>query len=281
VEDDPQARLALARRFYTETPNRRKHNWGTSLLGFMDWELRRGVLNPIDGTPPGSPWWRAVNGRLLLDAQEAFLLHEEGHDRSANPGVNAWLGFLDDQTSVNWYRAHNTSICLGYVASSQLARHESGHEQKLTNLILARALFTQAVVDGQPWSFGLLTPVLARSFDPEGKMVGVVVRDSRLYPMSYPLSEADCHRLDRRPHHPGELLPSIVDQLFIRSRLERLFEYIAGDLGLPDVEQLQWNGSACYPWALHLHGNERDGMRLSDRPGVVVRMLSHLVNLGR
>jgi hypothetical protein len=37
----------------------------------MGWQLRRGLLNALDGEMPGSPWWRAVNERLLRDTAEA------------------------------------------------------------------------------------------------------------------------------------------------------------------------------------------------------------------
>lgn len=37
----------------------------------MQWEVRRGVLNPPTAAAPGSPWWRALNDRLLHDGCEA------------------------------------------------------------------------------------------------------------------------------------------------------------------------------------------------------------------
>ena len=43
-------------------------------MSFMHWQLRRGVLAPLHASRPGSPWWRAVNERLLRDGCEVFAL---------------------------------------------------------------------------------------------------------------------------------------------------------------------------------------------------------------
>src|SRR5580704_7992207 len=72
VEDDPSARLALAARFYDDRPARDSiRGYRRAELAFMRWQVRRGVLAPLQGSRPGSRWWRAVNGGLLQDAWEA------------------------------------------------------------------------------------------------------------------------------------------------------------------------------------------------------------------
>jgi hypothetical protein len=43
-------------------------------MSFMHWQLRRGVLQPPFSDRPGSPWWRAVNERILRDGCEAVGL---------------------------------------------------------------------------------------------------------------------------------------------------------------------------------------------------------------
>jgi len=93
VRDDPDARLALLRSLYagpsgdgtTHLPYRR------AAIAFVRWQLRRGLLGPPDGPRPGSPWWRAVNERLLRDGWEALALWDgydpAGATASAFPSV--------------------------------------------------------------------------------------------------------------------------------------------------------------------------------------------------
>jgi hypothetical protein len=54
-------------------------------LSFMRWQARRGLLNPLDASPPGSVWWRAVNERLLRDGCETVALLGGLRRRSAPP----------------------------------------------------------------------------------------------------------------------------------------------------------------------------------------------------
>ena len=79
VRDDPAGRLALMRSLYAPEPGRPELHlpYRRAALGFMGWQLRRGLLNAPDGDAPGSPWWRAVNERLL-----------QGHGGGARP--RAW-----------------------------------------------------------------------------------------------------------------------------------------------------------------------------------------------
>ena len=76
VRDDPAARLALmARVFHGPTGSAPRHlPFRRAALSFMRWQARRGVLNPLDASPPGSVWWRAVNERLLRDGCETVAL---------------------------------------------------------------------------------------------------------------------------------------------------------------------------------------------------------------
>ena len=76
VRDDPAARLALmARVFHGPTGRAPRHlPFRRAALSFMRWQARRGVLDPLDASPPGSVWWRAVNERLLRDGCETIAL---------------------------------------------------------------------------------------------------------------------------------------------------------------------------------------------------------------
>jgi hypothetical protein len=54
----------------------------------------RGVLAPPTADPPGSPWWRAVNDRLLRDKVEADLLVAGGRGTARARSVELWMAFL-------------------------------------------------------------------------------------------------------------------------------------------------------------------------------------------
>ncbi|MFJ5220399.1 hypothetical protein ACIP98_37650 [Streptomyces sp. NPDC088354] len=73
VRDDPAGRYAPAREFYQVASGPRRR-YGHAELSFMRWSLARVVLAPETAERPGSPWWRAVNERLLRDKTEAHLL---------------------------------------------------------------------------------------------------------------------------------------------------------------------------------------------------------------
>ena len=76
VRDDPAARLALMARVFRGPTGRAPRHlpYRRAALSFMRWQARRGVLNPLDASPRGSVWWRAVNERLLRDGCETVAL---------------------------------------------------------------------------------------------------------------------------------------------------------------------------------------------------------------
>src|SRR3954469_15745559 len=92
ARDDPAARLALMGRvFHGPTGHEPRHlPFRRAALSFMRWQARRGVLDPLDASPPGSVWWRAVNERLLRDGCETGALlgggDGEPSSRSVRPG---------------------------------------------------------------------------------------------------------------------------------------------------------------------------------------------------
>ena len=76
ARDDPAARLALIVRTYHGPTGRAPRHlpFRRAALSFMRWQAHRGVLDPLDASPPGSVWWRAVNERLLRDGCESVAL---------------------------------------------------------------------------------------------------------------------------------------------------------------------------------------------------------------
>src|SRR5262245_18248666 len=75
VRDDPAQRLRLAAGFYDQRAGGHSiRAYRRAEVAFMRWQIRCGVLSPVDAAQPGSPWWRAVNESLLRDAAEADLI---------------------------------------------------------------------------------------------------------------------------------------------------------------------------------------------------------------
>src|SRR3954447_27038611 len=131
VSDDPAARLALmARVFHGPTGHAPRHPpFRRAALSFMRWQAPRGVLNPLDASPPGSVWWRAVNERLLRDGCETVALLGGLAGEPSSEAVRLWLEFGASPTGRNWYRAHNASIAAGYLEhrnSPKERAHRSG-----------------------------------------------------------------------------------------------------------------------------------------------------------
>ncbi len=126
ARDDPVQRLNLAAGNF-ECGVRPEGSWrrfARSEIAFVRAQIARGVLAPPDGPRPGSPWWRAVNERLLRDAIEATLLSRECEGQPSAPSVDLWLAFIDEPSAASWYRAHNASIVAAYLDHESLARRE-------------------------------------------------------------------------------------------------------------------------------------------------------------
>ena len=117
VRDDPAARLALMERlFHGPTGRAPRHlPFRRAALSFMRWQAQRGLLNPLDASPSGSVWWRAMNERLLRDGSEAIALVGGLPGAPSSEGVRLWLQFAATPTPSCWYRAHNASIVAGYL----------------------------------------------------------------------------------------------------------------------------------------------------------------------
>ena len=92
----------------------------------MRWQLRRGLLNPTDAPTPGSPWWRAINERLLYDGSEARALAFGHSGPPSSPTAAAWLEFIRRPSAGRWYRAHNMSVVGGYLEHEHLASEDAG-----------------------------------------------------------------------------------------------------------------------------------------------------------
>jgi len=244
VRDDPAARLALmARVFHGPTGHAPRHlPFRRAALSFMRWQARRGLLNPLDASPPGSVWWRAVNERLLRDGCETVALLGGLTGEPSSQAVQLWLEFATRPTGRNWYRAHNASIVAGYLEHRDLAEAESASERFFMNVALARVLYAHALEAAPRLALGRFAPLGRLLGDPRLGMTGVFL-SLRVLPDRYPL-ELDADRYIADEQRLGRML----DYAVIVPRLQCLYEWSADELGEPRLLDLVRDGSPIYAW---------------------------------
>ena len=245
VRDDPEARLALmARVFHGPTGSAPRHlPFRRAALSFMRWQARRGVLDPLDASPPGSVWWRAVNERLLRDGCETIALLGGAAGEPSSPAVRMWLEFAARPTGRNWYRAHNASIVDGYLEHRSLADAERAPERFFMNVALLRVLYAHALAAAPRLALGRLAPLGRVLGDPRLGMAGVFLSLRAVLPNRYPL-EHDVERYVADEQRLGRML----DYAVIVPRLQRLYEWSAEELGEPRLLELVRDGSPVYAW---------------------------------
>jgi hypothetical protein len=245
VRDDPDGRLALMRGQYRVPPDvdRGYLPYRQAASAFMRWQLRRGLLNPIDSPNPGSPWWRAINERLLYDGVEARALAFGHHGPPSSPSVVAWLEFIRCPGAARWYRAHNSSVVGAYLEHEQLAAREGRIERFFINLVLLRVLYTHAMVAAPRLALGWLAPAGRFLGDPRLGMTGIFLSLSRVLPDRYPLGD-DIAPYARAEHGVGHLL----DVGVITPRVQHLYSWSARELDSPALRQLLSDRTPCYAW---------------------------------
>jgi hypothetical protein len=246
VRDDPAGRLALTLRAYhgpfgsapQHLPFRR------AALSFMRWQAERGVLRPLDEKPAGSPWWRAVNDRLLLDGCEALARSGGLRGQASSPTIALWMSFIAAPTGRNWYRAHNASIVSAYLENRDLAEQESLPERFFLNVTLLRVLYAHALNAAPRMALGRLAPLGRLLGDPRVGMAGAFLSLGRVLPADYP-PRLDLETTLKIEHRLGRML----DYGVIASRLQALYEWSARELDIPDLRGLILDGSPIYAWS--------------------------------
>ena len=245
VRDDPSRRMALVERCYRgpygEAP--RHLPYRRAAMSFMRWQLRRGVLEPPVSARPGSPWWRAVNERLLRDGCEAVALSAGSPGPSSSRTVDYWKSFAEDPTARAWYRAHNASVVAAYLDHRILAETENAAERFFMNVVLCRVLYAHALVAAPRLSLGWLRPLAPVLGDPRFGMTGIFLQLSRVVPDEYPLTDPVASYL------AAELgFGRLLDYGVIVPRLQRLYEWSAHELGEPDLITCARDGALTYAW---------------------------------
>jgi hypothetical protein len=245
VRDDPPARLALMSQvFHGPTGRAPRHlPFRRAALSFMRWQAGRGVLEPLDASPPGSAWWRAINERLLRDGCETVALLGGLAGEPSSQAVRLWLEFGARPTGRNWYRAHNASIVGGYLEHRGLADVESAPERFFMNVALVRVLYAHALVAAPRLALGRLAPLGRLVGDPRVGMAGVFLSLRRVLPDRYPL-DSDVDRYIAQEQRLGRML----DYAVIVPRLQRLYEWSVEELAEPRLLELVRDGNPIYAW---------------------------------
>jgi hypothetical protein len=245
VRDDPAARLALMAQVFRGPTGRAPRHlpFRRAALSFMRWQERRGLLNPLDASPPGSVWWRAVNERLLRDGCETVALLGGATGEPSSQAVRLWLAFAASPTGRNWYRAHNASIVAAYLENRKLSEAESAPERFFMNVALARVLYAHALAGAPRLALGRFAPLGRLLGDPRLGMAGAFLSLRRVLPDRYPL-ELDVERYIADEQRLGRML----DYAVIVPRLQSLYEWSAEELGEPRVLELVRDGNPIYAW---------------------------------
>ncbi len=268
VRDDPAGRLALMARVFRGPTGRAPRHlpFRRAALSFMRWQARRGVLDPLDASPPGSVWWRAVNERLLLDGCETVALLGGRAGVPSSRAVRLWLEFSDAPTGRNWYRAHNASIVAGYLQHRNLAEAETAPERFFMNVALARVLYAHALASAPRLALGRLAPLGRPLGDPRLGMAGIFLSLRRVLPDRYPLP-LDVERYIADEQRLGRML----DYAVIVPRLQPLYEWSARELGEPRLLEFVRDGNPIYAWPFE----ERHVWRTQNMP-LAARVLERL-----
>lgn len=261
AREDPQRRVALCTSIYSPTQGRasRQLPYRRAALSFMRWQLRRGLLEPLDAQVPGSAWWRAVNERLLRDGCEAVARSRGLAGEPSSPTVEYWSEFICRPSASRWYRAHNASIVAGYLEHEQLVQHETPAERFFMNVALMRVLYAHALVAAPRLSLGRLAPIAPPLGDPRLGMAGAFLSLSHILPMRYPATDA-VHEYVNAENNLGRLL----DYGVILPRLQSLYEWSAAELEQPALCRLVRGGIPSYaaPFAADVDWTPAAGSRV-------------------
>jgi hypothetical protein len=250
VRDDPGGRIALMQRCYYGPYGQAPRHlpFRRAAMSFMQWQLRRGLLHPPASGQPGSPWWRAVNERILRDGCEAVALSGDLPGPTSSRTVDYWMSFADYPTARTWYRAHNGSVVAAYLEHRDLAEAENEAERFFMNVVLCRVLYAHALVAAPRMSLGWLRPLAPVLGDPRLGMTGIFMSLSRVLPDEYPLRDA------ARSYLPDELrFGRLLDYGVIAPRLQQLYQWSAHELAAPGLLDCIDDGALTYAWAARDH----------------------------
>ncbi len=246
VRDDPAGRLTLMERcYYGPFGQAPRHlPFRRAAMSFVRWQVERGVLQPQFSERPGSPWWRAVNERILRDGCEAVGLSGDLPGPASSRTVDYWMSFADYPTARAWYRAHNASVVAGYFEHCDLADKENEAERFFMNVVLCRVLYTHAIVAAPRMALGWLRPLAPLLGDPRLGMTGIFLELSRVLPHEYPLRNSARYYVSAESG-----LGRLIDYGVIVPRLQQLYQWSAHELAAPCLLGFVRDDAMTYAWS--------------------------------
>jgi hypothetical protein len=245
VSNNPDERLQMRHNFYQKYGNpiiKGKEGLGNSEIAFMEWEIHRGVLNPLDAHIPGSKWWRTVNSHFMYLSELAALIHESKENfEDLSPPVHFWLAYIKSCDGITWYRAHNSSIIDGYKVAFSLALEEQLYERQFMNIVLYRLLYAQSMVEEV--NFGFLGKILA---NPRGNAVALITEFEDFYPKHYPLGKEGVEAVLHKSHTLSGLAEDFMDEVLILPQLDKLCKEAATWNQSPVLTSYVQHNKPCY-----------------------------------
>lgn len=250
IKDNPQLRLDTRVAFYQkygDAETKKGIGYGMSELGFMQWEIKRGVLNPLnDQTKPGSPWWYNVNLDFIFWSELAGKVYENQLDTVALPSmVRFWVDYIQKPDTTTWYRAHNTSITAGYEKYIDLAKKESYFEQVFINEVFYRLMYAGAMGEGIDIPFEKIGHII---FNPKIPSVNIMVNIPAFYPQNYPLTESDIDNVLYEGRDFAGQLSKVLNEYLILPGLHKLYEAAAKWLEAPVIMTYLKADEPIYPY---------------------------------
>ena len=248
IADYPEKRLAVRQAFYQQYgfPDKYGLNYGDSEIAFLQWEIKRGVLNAMDDpTQAGSPWWRDVNLNFIFYSELAGKMKAANVVNPEAPvPVQKWLTYISNPRSTTWYRAHNTSILAGFQLYIDDAKQENSIEQEFLNITLYRLLFAQALVEDAT----IFGDIGALAADPELFAVKFITSLPDFYPPHYPLTAADQPVIEGKEHTFQDRLVYVMDQEIILPHIFKLYTEVSCWDDSSFVMSYLNNKVPCYPF---------------------------------
>ncbi|MCO4747421.1 MAG: NAD(P)-binding protein [Proteobacteria bacterium] len=248
VAEDPQGRLQVREDFYAEFGfaelEASGEGFGRAEIDFLEWEIRRGVLNPLTAEQPGSRWWRQVQQEFSRVSVFAGLVQRHGlqDDGGLSSSVEHWLAYFAHPSPQTFYKAHNHGIVAAYAAAEPVAHLESADEQFFLNEVLYRLVFAQALVEGEV--AGIIGEVAA---DPRLFSVDFITHLHALYPTHYPMTPREVRFVHHEGISPEVLLARVLDVEMILPHITELYEWAAQLNGSPELPRQLVDGQPVYP----------------------------------
>ena len=242
---DPALRIGLASKFYDDRPGHASiRAYRRAELAFMRWQVRRGVLTPLESVRPGSGWWRSVNESLLRDACEADRLAAGRPGPASKPAVARWGDFLGAPSARTWYRAHNASIVAAYLEHRHLCAAEVPVERFFMDVAMARLVCVHALVIQPRVAVGRLAVAGRLIGDPRWRGADMFLSLHNILPDRYPLTGISIDQILALENYGGRL----IDYGVILPKMQALYEFAASDLDEPRLLGLVRNGFPVYAW---------------------------------